>query len=244
VRHCLHGACAAFTDQTRASQWGRVVPKHPNHANAFRLKLTDSGIPRTMELRAGTSSFGAFEPNMFTIARYFFCISRTSTCLERNFPPSCDGFRKNDWTRGSSNSAFAASPPHVHHPCMRSATGCDNWCRDPVVMRCACFAPTLRARCSMCASGQTVPNHVFCSGLAKILLPNHFHVPRRQDRAFVRCQHSNKHFVDTCDACFARVRILWLEEQGSTCFAHQFRLEAAQRCERLQPTLTALVLCS
>jgi len=175
VRRCLHGACAAFTDQTRASQWGRVVPKHPNHANAFRLKLTDSGIPRTMELRAGTSSFGAFEPNMFTLARYAFCISRTSTCLERNFPPSCDGFRKNDWTRGSSNSAFAASPPHVHHPCMRSATGCDDWCRDPAesrVLSRTCEdivaeslsrpSPPRQGLCPMSAQQQTFCGHVRC----------------------------------------------------------------------------------
>jgi len=35
----------------------------------------------------------------------------------------------------------------------------------------------------MCASRQTVPNHVFCRGLTTILVPNHVHVPRRADLA-------------------------------------------------------------
>ena len=56
--------------------------------------------------------------------------------------------------------------------------------------RCRCVAhemPVLIPNCGlcvfMCASRQTVPNHVFCRGLKTILVPNHGHVPRRADMA-------------------------------------------------------------
>jgi len=56
--------------------------------------------------------------------------------------------------------------------------------------RCRCVAhemSVLIPNCGlcvfMCASRQTVPNHVFCLGLTTILVPNHVHVPRRADMA-------------------------------------------------------------
>ena len=62
LRHVLANGSASFQS-------------HPNHANNFRPNPADRAIPHIKDLRAETSSFGAFKPNMFTCAR-FFLISR------------------------------------------------------------------------------------------------------------------------------------------------------------------------
>ena len=62
LRHVLANGSASFQS-------------HPNHANTFRPNPADRAIPHTKDLRAETGSFGAFKPNTFTCARYFF-ISR------------------------------------------------------------------------------------------------------------------------------------------------------------------------
>ena len=63
LRHVLANGSASFQS-------------HPNHANTFRPKPADRAIPHTKDLRAETGSFGAFKPNTFTCARFFF-LSRT-----------------------------------------------------------------------------------------------------------------------------------------------------------------------
>jgi len=61
------------------------------------------------------------------------------------------------------------------------------WCSSGVrPARCRRVAmPVLIPNCTLCvpicASRQTVPNHVFCRGLTTMLVPNHVHVPRRED---------------------------------------------------------------
>jgi len=62
LRHVLANGSASFQS-------------HPNHANTFRPNPADRAIPHTKDLRAETGSFGAFKPNTFTCARFFF-ISR------------------------------------------------------------------------------------------------------------------------------------------------------------------------
>jgi len=62
LRHVLANGSASFQS-------------HPNHANTFRPNPADRAIPHTKDLRAKTGSFGAFKPNTFTCARFFF-ISR------------------------------------------------------------------------------------------------------------------------------------------------------------------------
>jgi len=64
LRHVLANGSASFQS-------------HPNHANTFRPNPADRAIPHTKDLRAETGSFGAFKPNTFTCARFFFYISRT-----------------------------------------------------------------------------------------------------------------------------------------------------------------------
>jgi len=62
LRHVLANGSASFQS-------------HPNHAVTFRPNPADRAIPHTKDLRAETGSFGAFTPNTFTCARFFF-ISR------------------------------------------------------------------------------------------------------------------------------------------------------------------------
>ena len=140
-------------------------------------------MPRTKELRAKTGSFGAFEPNTCTCAR-FSLLSRArehvwqgisllrlmaSAIMIGREGPS----RLTSWISGSQKRAFTL------------------WYSSGVgPARCRCVAhemPVLIANCGlclfMCASRQTMPNHALCRGLTTILAPNHVHVLRRADIA-------------------------------------------------------------
>jgi len=170
LRHVLANGSASFQS-------------HPNHANTVRPNPADRAIPHTKDLRAETGSFGAFKPNTFTCARFFF-LSRA---------------RERVW-KGISHSRLMASARMIGREGLSRFTswisGCQKraftlWYSSGVgPARCTCVAheiPVLILNCGlcvfMCASRQTVPNHVFCRGLNTILVPNHVHVPRRADMA-------------------------------------------------------------
>ena len=86
-RACMHPATSLAEAQSTRRVYGVLrhvlangsasFQSHPNHANTFRPNPADRAIPHTKDLRAETGSFGAFKPNTFTCARFFFYISRT-----------------------------------------------------------------------------------------------------------------------------------------------------------------------
>jgi len=153
-RHVLANGSASFQS-------------HPNHANTVRPNPADRAIPHTKDLRAETGSFGAFKPNTFTCARFFF-LSRARECVWKGISHSRlmastrmigrEGLsRFTSWISGFQKRAFAL------------------WYSSGVgPARCRCVAHEMLAlipNCGlcvfMCASRQTVPNHVFAADLKR-----------------------------------------------------------------------------
>jgi len=149
---------------------------------------------RSYELNKGL--FGAFEPNTLTRAKVLYLSrarerdwKRTSHLLLMAsarmigregpswFTSWISGFQKRAFTLWYSKCVGPVRCRRVDHE------------MHVLIPNCGLFV-------FMCASRQTVPNHVFCRGLTSILVPNHVHVSSRADIALVSTWISELQFCN------------------------------------------------